>query len=77
VDTEIAWVGTAYLREDDDERWIYVDEVYTCEQRVHGTEAELTVDGQAEMTTKLITEDLANNVPEAEWRTNHLRVWGH
>lgn len=77
VDTEVGWLTSARMEKENGRRIIYVDDVYLFKQQVHSTTTELTAQGLAELGTRLIQEDQANNIPAEQWRANNLRGYFH
>jgi len=56
-----------------------IEEVYLAEQQCHSTTTELTPKGQAELYSRLMTEDAEKGIkPEdPDYRVNRLRSWFH
>jgi hypothetical protein len=73
---EVGWLGVVTRRADFD---FVIEEILMMKQEVASTTTELTPDGIAEVTMKLIEEDskegIATSAPE--FRANRLLFWGH
>jgi len=74
VATEVGWFNLVHWTPEGN---LYISDIMVPKQRCHGATTELTTDGISELFTKLMSEDAAAGIPDAQGRRHRVRCWGH